>query len=74
MSFSVTLSGTVYNFQIEIQSGQYSPIQMANELTNCMNNAVSNSLSPMYAGYNNFIVVYNEIVCNCISYSICISS
>jgi hypothetical protein len=61
MSFSVTISSSVYNLQIEIQSGLYSPIQMANEITNCMNNAVANMVPPIFPGYDKFTVIYNEV-------------
>ena len=58
MSFNVTISGTVYAMQITIEQGLYSPVQMANELTNCMNKAVSTLVTP---GYTNFVVIYNEV-------------
>ena len=61
MSFSVTISSSVYNLHIEIQSGLYSPIQMANEITNCMNNAVANMVPPIFPGYDKFTVIYNEV-------------
>jgi hypothetical protein len=58
MSFSVTIAGNTYFLQIVIESGLYAPIQMANELTNCMNNAVSKLVTP---AYTNFTVIYNEV-------------
>ena len=61
MSFEVTISSAVYNLQIEIQSGLYSPNQMANEITNCMNNAVENISGGIYTGYDKFTVIYNDV-------------
>lgn len=58
MSFSVTISGNIYLLQFTIEEGLYSPVQMANELTNLMNKAVSNLVTP---GYTNFVVIYNEV-------------
>ena len=58
MSFSVTIGGVVYNIQIVIESGLYSPLQMANEITNRMNNAVS---SIRGSNYTNFVVIFNEV-------------
>jgi hypothetical protein len=58
MSFSVTISGNIYFLQILIEQGLYSPLQMANEITNCMNNAVSRHVT---SGYTNFTVIYNEV-------------
>jgi hypothetical protein len=58
MSFSVTISGTTHLLQITIEQGLYSPVQMVNELTNRMNNAVSSLVTP---GYTNFVVIYNEV-------------
>ena len=58
MSFSVTVSGNTHFLQILIEQGLYSPLQMANEITNCMNNAVSSLVTP---GYTNFTVIYNEV-------------
>ena len=58
MSFSVTISENTHLLQITIEEGLYSPVQMANELTNLMNKAVSNLV---VSGYSNFVVVYNEV-------------
>ena len=55
MSFSVTISSSTHFLQITIEQGLYSPVQMANELTNIMNKAVSDAIVP---GYNNFVVIY----------------
>ena len=58
MSFSVTISSSTHFLQITIEQGLYSPVQMANELTNLMNKAVSDAIVP---GYNNFVVIYNDV-------------
>ena len=58
MSFSVTIAGTTHLLQITIEQGLYSPVQIVNELTNRMNNAVSSLVTP---GYTNFVVIYNEV-------------
>jgi len=58
LSFNVTIAGNTYSIQITIESGLYAPLQMANELTNCMNNAVSKLVTP---AYSNFTVIYNEV-------------
>ena len=61
ISFSVTISDSIYKLQIEIQSGLYSPLQMANEITNLMNNAVANITGGIYTGYDKFTIIYNEV-------------
>jgi hypothetical protein len=48
-----TYAGT---YNITIDEGFYTPIHLANELTNKMNQAVS--ISPRYTGFN---VIYNEV-------------
>ena len=49
--FTVGTSGTL---ELTIEEGFYTPKQLANELTNKLNSASG-------AGYDNFIVVYNEV-------------
>ena len=57
LTFSLTTSSPIGIFTIIIDEGFYSPLQLANELTNKMNQAVS-VISPSYTG---FVVIYNEV-------------
>lgn len=52
MTFYLTTTGNTYT--ITIDEGFYSPNQLANELTNKMNQAVSSI-------YNEFVVIYHEV-------------
>ena len=56
LTFTLTSGTYVGTYTIIIDEGFYSPFQLANELTNKMNQAVS--FSPLYTG---FVVIYNEV-------------
>jgi len=55
MSFYLNDTGAEYT--ITIDEGFYSPVQLANELTNKMNQAVSQDIP----GYTDFVVIYHEV-------------
>lgn len=63
-----------FTFLIEIEPGFYNPTQMATELTNKMNESVTNRLTvyftehpefnyalALFKGYSDFVVVYNSV-------------
>ena len=54
MTFSLSSSGP---YTITIDEGFYSPVQLANELTNKMNQAVEVNIT----GYTDFVVIYHEV-------------
>ena len=54
LTFSLSGSGP---YTITIDEGFYSPFQLANELTNKMNQAVSQDIP----SYTNFVVIYHEV-------------
>ena len=56
LTFTLTSGSYVGTYTIIIDEGFYSPFQLANELTNKMNQAVS--ISPLYT---EFVVIYNEV-------------
>lgn len=58
------LDDTETTFSFIIEEGSYTPIQMANELTNKMNLVVSEYVASKYEGamyYSDFIVEYHEV-------------
>jgi hypothetical protein len=63
-TYTIDPTTTASNFAVEIESGSYTPVQMATELTNKMNLAVSEYVATLESGalyYSDFLVEYNEI-------------
>jgi hypothetical protein len=54
LTFTLTSGSSTGTYTITIDDGFYAPNQLANELTNKMNQAVSTS-------YNEFVVIYHEV-------------